>query len=173
MSSRISGVTLEVDPARLDQPVLAFLKDYWEKKRGAHAMPSRADIKPSEMKEYLGWIMLVDVLPGADDFRYRMIGSRVTEYFLTDSTGRTIREAFTPYGEAAVNAVLLIYRKAAQARVPVRAHGGAAWLGQSFLDFDALCMPLSDDGVTVNMIFGGFTFGMADTLKKSPPDPKA
>ena len=83
-------------------------------------------------------------------------------------------QAFAPYGEAAVNAVLLIYRKAAQERVAVRAHGRAAWLGQSFLDFDALCMPLSDDGVSVNMILGAFTFGMADTLKaKLPSDPQS
>jgi hypothetical protein len=163
MSPRALGVSFETDPAVLDNPVLAFLKDYWEMKRGARAFPARAHIKPGEMKEHLGWIVLVDVLP--DSFRYRMIGSRITEYFLTEATGQTVQEAFARYGEQAVACVLAAHRRTAQDRTILRAHGSAHWLGQSSFDFDALCLPLSDDGSAVNMVLCGFTFGMADTLK--------
>jgi len=110
MSPRLSGVSSEVDPQHLEHPVLSFLKDYWDQKRAGRAMPSRADIHPAEMKEHLGWIILVDVFPDFSDFRYRTIGSRVTQYFLQVSTGRTIKEAFASYGEAAVNAALAIHR---------------------------------------------------------------
>ena len=165
MSSRLSGVGAEVDPQNIEQPILRFLKEYWDKKRGARAMPSRADIKPSEMKEYLGWVILVDVLPGYDDFRYRTIGSRVSQYFLADSTGRTIREAFAAYGEGAVNAVVAVHRKAARDRVALRSYGGAGWLDRSFLDFDAIFLPLSDDGETANMVLSAFTFDQAALLR--------
>jgi hypothetical protein len=172
MSPRLSGVSSEIDPQHLEHPTLSFLKDYWERKRAGRAMPARADIRPAEMKEHLGWIVLLDALPDLADFRYRMIGSRVAQYFLTDSTGKTISEAFAPYGEAAVSAVLAVHRKSARDRVAVRSHGGAGWLGRSFLDFDSLYLPLSDDGVTVNMVLSAFTFDQAALLKARQPLPR-
>jgi hypothetical protein len=165
MTSRISGVNSEVDPRNLEHPVLRFLRDYWDSKRAGRIMPSRGDIKPSEMKEHLGWIILQDVLPDYADFRYRMIGSRVTQYFLGDSTGKTVSETFAPYGEGVVSGVLAVHRKAARDRVVLRSFGGAGWLGRSFLDFDALYLPLSDDGVTANMMLSAFTFDQAELLK--------
>jgi hypothetical protein len=136
MSSRLAGILNEIDPQNLQHPVLAFLKDYWDAKRGARAMPSRSDISPAEMKEHLGWVVLLDALPDYSDFRYRTIGSRVTEYFLSDSTGKTITEAFEPYGEAAVKGALWIHRKAALERVGVRAFGGADFVPRACLSHD-------------------------------------
>ena len=124
-------------------------------------MPSRADIKPAEMKEYLGWIILIDALPAFDDFRFRMIGTRVSQYFLDDATGQTMREAFAAYGDQVVNGVIATHKKTARDQVVVRAYGGAGWLGRSFLDFDAIYLPLSDDGEPVNMILSAFTFDAA------------
>jgi hypothetical protein len=165
MSGRLTGIHNEIDPQTLQNPVLAFLKNYWDLKRGGRKMPTRADIKPADMKEHLGWVILLDVLPDFQDFRYRTIGTRVTQYFLADSTGRTLREAFGAYGDAAVNGVMAVHRKAAQDQVVVRAYGGAGWLGRSFLDFDALFLPLSDDGVTANMVLSAFTFDIAQLLQ--------
>ncbi len=165
MSSRLSGIRNEIDPQNLQHPVLAFLKGYWDARRGSRAMPSRADISPADMKEHLGWIVLLDALPDYSDFRYRTIGSRVTQYFLSDSTGKTISEAFEPYGEAAVKGVLWLHRKAAQDGIGVRAFGGAGWLGRSFLDFDSLVLPLSDDGKTANKILSAFTFDISGLLQ--------
>ena len=164
-TGRISGVTTEIDPHTIDQPVLRFLREYWEGKRQGRAMPSRADIRPSEMKEHLGWVILLDVLPDFSDFRYRTIGSRVAEYFLADSTGKLMSDAFASYGEIAVNGVLAVHRKCARDKVVLRSHGGAGWLGRSFLDFDALYLPLSEDGETANMILSGFTFDQAELIK--------
>jgi hypothetical protein len=163
MSSRPRGVVFEIDPAHLEHPVLAFLKDYWERKRGSRPFPARADIMPAQMKEHLGWIVLVDVL--SDEFRYRMIGSRVSAYFLKQATGKTVSEAFAEYGQPAVDGVRALHRRTAREKVVIRASGGADWLGKPAFDFDALCLPLSDDGASVNMILCGFTFGLADTLK--------
>jgi hypothetical protein len=171
MSSRLSGILNEINPVELENPTLAFLKSYWDAKRGDRAMPARADIKPSEMKEHLGWVIVLDALPGFADFRYRTIGTRVTQYFLADATGKTLTEAFEPYGEGAVKGVIAVHRKTAADKVVVRAYGGAGWLGRSFLDFDALYLPLSDDGETVNMILSAFTFDASKLLQSrgGPP----
>jgi hypothetical protein len=172
MSRRLSGINTEIDPQNLQNPVLSFLKSYWDSKRGGRPMPTRADIKPADMKEHLGWIILLDALPDFSDFRYRTIGTRVTQYFLADSTGKTLSEAFGMYGEAAVNGVTATHRKAARDQVAVRCYGGAGWIGRSFMDFDALFLPLSDDGVTANMILSAFTFDLAKLLQ-SRAQPRA
>lgn len=171
MSSGATGIHTEIDPQKLQNPVLAFLKTYWDRKRGKRAMPARADIRPPEMKEHLGWIILLDVLPGAEDFRFRTVGTRVTEYFLTDATGKTVTEAFARYGDDAVKAVLATHRKVARDGVAVRVHGGAGLFDRAFLDFDALYLPLSDDGISVNMILSAFTFDLSELLKVRSAQP--
>jgi hypothetical protein len=172
LPARPSNVQSEINPQELRNPILAFLKQYWEDKRGQRAMPSRADIKPAEMKEYLGWIILVDALPAFDDFRFRMIGTRVSQYFLADATGQTMREAFAAYGDQVTRRVIATHRKSARDHVVVRAYGGAGWLGRSFLDFDAIYLPLSDDGATVNMILSAFTFDAAALIKAREGHPR-
>lgn len=171
MSSGATGVHTEIDPQNLQNPVLAFLKDYWDRKRGKRAMPARGDIRPSEMKEHLRWIILLDVLPGAEDFRLRTVGTRVTEYFLTDSTGKTVTDAFARYGDDAVRAILATHRKVARDAVALRVYGGAGMFGRAFLDFDALYLPLSGDGTSVNMILSAFTFDLSELLKVRPAQP--
>ncbi len=168
MSPRITGVFTDIDPQHLQHPVLAFLKAYWDQKRSSRLMPSRADIRPADMKEHLGWIILLDALSDGSDFRYRMIGTRVTQYLLADATGKTIAEAIAPYGEEAAATMLEFHRKAADGKVPVRAYGDADWLGRTFFELDALFLPLSDDGVQVNMILSAFTFAVSDGVKPPP-----
>jgi hypothetical protein len=158
MASRISNVGSEIDPPKLANPTLAFLRSYWESKRHGRAMPSRADIDPLEMKEHLGWIILADVLADYADFRFRLVGTRVTDYFGRDITGKTLSESYAAYGPAAQKMALAVYRKVARDRVVLRTFGNAGWLGQDFLEFDQLFLPLSEDGVRANMVMSAFTF---------------
>ena len=165
MTSSMVGVQSEIDPRILKHPTLASVRAYWDRQRGERAMPARSDIHPLGMKEHLGWIMLLDVLPAAADFRFRTVGTRVTEYFLHDATGKTVTEAFGRYGDAAVKAVLSTHRKVAREGVVLRIYGGAALFGRAFLDFDAIYLPLSEDGAAVNMILSVFTFDQSALLK--------
>ena len=107
---------------------------------------------------FIGWILIIEVLPDFSEFRYKLIGTLVTQYFFVDATGKTVSEAFAHHGQAAINAVKWVLRKVARDRVPVRAFGEAGWVAPGFEQFDALYLPLSDDGETVNMILHGFVF---------------
>ncbi|MBN9571278.1 MAG: PAS domain-containing protein [Alphaproteobacteria bacterium] len=158
------GVDITVDPAHLANPTLAVLLDYWNAKRGARPMPARKDIRPNELKEHLGWVNLVDVLPGGQDFRYRLIGTLVTEYFLAESTGQTVSQAFARWGSAVQSTVLQLFSATARNRKVIHASGAPNTLARGFEAYESLFFPLSDDGETVNVIMNAFVFDRPDVL---------
>jgi hypothetical protein len=84
---------------------------------------------------------------------------------LGDATGKTLREAFARYGEAATEGAVAGYAHVARNKVAMRLHGSAAWLHQPHLDFDSIHLPLSDDGKTVNMILSAVVFEPAAGVK--------
>ena len=167
---RLEKAYASVDPQELSCPTHKAVHAYWNEKRGSRSMPARADINPVELREHLGWIMMVEVLPEMADFRYRLIGTKVTRYFVKNSTGLTVSETFNPFGPGAVKGVQAVYRKVARDHVVVRAHGEANWLPdwksdpRGFPHFDSLMLPLSDDDQTCNMILIIFTFDYAHVL---------
>jgi hypothetical protein len=164
MAERLDNVGTEINPAAFENETLAFLHRYWNAKRGTRTMPSRADVKASELKEHLGWIMIMEVLPDCVDFRYKLIGTLVTQYFLGDSTGLTVTEAFAKEKNSSGKAVAAMFRKCARDRCVVRSFGDAGWIGQGFEKFDCLSLPLSDDGEMVNMILHAFVFDKSSVL---------
>jgi len=164
MSEKLSTVTTDVNPGHFENPVLAGLYAYWDGKRRGRAMPSRADIVPAEMKDYLGWVAILEVFPDLSDFRYRLIGTLVAKYWLHDHTGQTVSEAFAKSGPAAVKGVKAMFRKCAREHAILRSHGEADWIGRGFEAFECICLPLSDDGEHVNMILHAFVFDRSDVM---------
>jgi hypothetical protein len=168
MAHQPASAVVTENPARLDNPILDSVLDYWNQRRGARPMPSRADIRPGDLKAHLGWLCFIEASQEFDDFRFRLVGSRVAEYFLSDATGLTVREAYgaAQAGRSATDAVLWILRATCTRRVPMRVTGGGGeWRGHLFPDYDALYLPLSPDGVTANMVMCGFTFNYQAYLK--------
>ncbi|HXL98743.1 MAG TPA: PAS domain-containing protein [Rhizomicrobium sp.] len=164
MSEATAAGGFEIAPKQCQHPVLNFLHGYWDNKRGARLMPARADIKPTELKDHLGWISMLDVLPQARDFRYRLIGTLVTEYFFWDPTGKTLTEAFATQPARLRDAVLATFRCVVDNRAPLLAYGDAGWAGKGLEECEALYLPLSDDDKTVNVILHAFVFDQKKVL---------
>ncbi|HNB26587.1 MAG TPA: PAS domain-containing protein [Alphaproteobacteria bacterium] len=125
---------------------------YWQRKRGARRMPSRADIDPAEMKAMLPFMILVDVVydaAGKADFVYRLVGTREVEIRNGDPTGQRVAEAF--HGPSAENA-LGCYRQAVESRMPYLDDEYFAQADDRFGDEANLFLPLSNDDETVNMV---------------------
>lgn len=148
--------TFEIDPAVEEPDVLAFVRDYWHRQRGASAMPRRVDITPSHMKAHLPRILLADVV--GEDFRYRLVGSELQRSFAGNPTGRLMSETLAAFGQDTADQTVGMYRMVVERRAPLRVRAAGALYDQSPKLVDALLTPLSDDGVTVNMIFGTFMF---------------
>jgi hypothetical protein len=151
------GMGMEIGPQCAYHSSLQAIYEHWLSKRRGRQMPARGDLIIAELKQHLGWISLLDVLPGEDDFRYRLVGTRITLYFSADATGKTVREAFRLAPEAQEIMVALL-RQTVQTKTPIRTFGSLAWLGRDLEDFESLFLPLSDDGKTVNCIMNPFVF---------------
>lgn len=77
---------LVTDPVR-------FLFKFWNGKKldGEVGMRS-AELDPLDLLPAMGYIMVLDVLDGGRDFRYRLYGSKIAEIAKFDSTGLKISE---------------------------------------------------------------------------------
>jgi hypothetical protein len=154
----MGNIGAETNPASLENKTLDFLLRYWNEKRGDRAMPSRADIRPSELKEHLGWVMLVEALPDLSDFRYRLVGTLVTQYFLEDGTGKTVTEIFGARDDGVAQGIRFLFGACARDAIVIHGFGDADWMAPGYEKFDCICLPLSDDGKIVNMILHAFVF---------------
>ncbi len=170
MALEPNSLKVEVAPTSLANPILDYFLSYWHQKRCGAVMPSRASIRPNDLKVHMGWVILLDALPDYADFRYRLVGSRVTEYFLGDATGRTVREAYADAQapESFANEVVRLHRAVCRKQVPIHVHGGfGEWKRRVYPNFDALYLPLSDDGHTANKVLNAFIFDYTEYRKSA------
>jgi hypothetical protein len=61
---------------------------FWQQKRGGETMPTRGAIDPIGLWAWLGNLMLIEAAP-AGEFRYRVYGTGLAEYYGRDLTGKT------------------------------------------------------------------------------------
>lgn len=122
----------------------------WEERRRARPMPARADLPTEDLRPWLGHLILLDVLANGTDFRYRVYGSRLVDYFGVEHTGGTA--SMLPAETQAI--VPAEYATAWRDRRPhfVCYH---RTIRTESLPIAKLILPLSDDGETANMLLAG------------------
>jgi hypothetical protein len=169
-AAEVAGLAFTVDPGDIAQPILRPVLDYWERKRGARPMPARPDIDPLELKAHLPHLFLVEPLPGAE-FRYRLLGSEITERYGRNNTGKTVREIYADLPVVAdwLTGMLLAVTTGKR---PVLATGTLSAVRKEHIFSESLHLPLSDDGVNVTMIFGAARYSLrARAAEERPPGP--
>jgi hypothetical protein len=149
---------IEYNPSDLKHPTLAFLRAWWDGKRGSRRMPARIDLNPTEFRQHLSSLMTLEVIERGADFRHKIVGDDVADYFAWNAAGRTVTEAFQTQPEALRNVVLAIYRAVVHRQEPIYAVGDAGWAAKGIERCDVLHVPLSDNGKNVAMILSAFVF---------------
>ena len=147
----LERVSPEETEARIaaSHPDIRAMVDYWRMKAGSRRMPRRTDIDPGDIKAFLPRITLVDVVPDARRFVYRLVGTEEVASRGSDPTGRSVAEA---YFAASAEESLRYYEAVAQTGEPYcfrddyRAPDGA------LEKQDVIFLPLSEDGETVSII---------------------
>lgn len=130
------------------------LLSYWRDKRGARAMPSRADIRPAELRAHLPKLLLLDPVEDGD-FHIRLFGSQLVDTFGMELTGRRV-SMVRPEVVAAKWGQLA--RACVSSAGPVAAHTRMAAGERFHMFYEVLLLPLSSDGVAVTQILGHVRF---------------
>ncbi len=133
------------------------LYHYWDARRGTRPMPRRADVDPIEMRDWLSRMALIDVAAGGAHFRYRLVGTALTELRGSDPTGLTV-EAAWPADDAEI--ILAAYRQVVAQKAPVFCHPARQVGRDQDSAVGVMLLPLSSDGAQVDVILGYLNDGV-------------
>lgn len=132
---------------------LQGLLDLWCARRAGGRVPRRADLPFEDLKPWLGRIMLVEPIEGADDFRYRLFGTEVARELGRDLTGHSIRTFGDTLGDVFVD----VSREAFRDAQPIYLHYDPPET-MSFRRRSVLVLPLGE-GDVVTMLLVASVFG--------------
>lgn len=146
--------------AAIANPALLRMFDYWRARLRDGRLPSRGDIDPLDVPFIMGNLILVDAERpdgagrGRWRFRYRLAGSRLTQRYGFDPTGRYVDEHPDPNFRPILQAA---YESVAVSALP------SAYFRNEVIDgrvrvYDVLILPLSSDGANVTMIMSMMAF---------------
>ena len=122
---------------------------YWDSKRRGRAMPARADIEAGEIKDLLPGLMIVEVTVDERRYVYRLVGTREVAMRGRDPTGQSVVDKF--FGQSQEH-TLNNYDTVVRTKAPWRDATRVASADDRYIDDDAIFLPLSGDGETVNKI---------------------
>ncbi|HEY2445211.1 MAG TPA: PAS domain-containing protein [Rhizomicrobium sp.] len=125
---------------------------YWRSLCNGHAMPSRRDLSPRDMRGFLSHVNLVDVVPGTGnviDYIVSLQGTHARDVF-GHLAGRRLREMFPATLEQRWRNSFDLPRVAA---APVRLLTRASTVGKDWLVCEALLAPLGDRSGAVHALF--------------------
>jgi hypothetical protein len=140
-----------LDFSQLDSPRVHRFHDYWKARRSAeHAVPLRADVDPTDLRELLPNIVIIEVEQSPLRFRYRLVGTRVVEFNKLDFTGAYLGSIGWDEEQQLTDTCVDVV----STRQPLC--GFYSWTlktgATGKCEFGIF--PLSQDGVTVTQIFG-------------------
>jgi hypothetical protein len=141
-----------IDSGRFATAAVSKAYEYWRGKCTLGRLPCREDLIPEEMRVFLPHVFLVDVTHTPLTFRFRLVGTEITQLARKEYTGLAVdeqdygpdwRRVFDRYAEVVIG------------RCPQLDIWNAPWVSREFLRYERLIAPLSSDGRTINMLFGG------------------
>lgn len=168
---RARPITMVADPTDIDNPTLEFFLAYWREKRGSARLPLRSAFNSKDIGARLPWVTVADALPDYVDFRYRVIGSRIDEYFIASATGMTVTEAFATLSAPMGRLVLSMLQKTCIDGVPIRLMGPEFVVNDKYFpDYDTLYLPFSSDGEHADRAVNAFVFNAGKIFGTRAPE---
>jgi hypothetical protein len=131
---------------------------YWDSKRNGRLMPRRADLDPLDIPRFLPDICLVDVVPDARRYVYRLIGTNEAAMRGRDPTGLPVGEG---YFGTSKESVFLNYDAVTRTRAPRLDRDPSITSDHRFIQHESIFLPLSEDGQSVTMILVFTVYGPA------------
>ncbi|WP_341897882.1 PAS domain-containing protein [Ferrovibrio terrae] len=141
-----------VAEADLDARLIGLV-GYWASKRRGRRFPARSDLDPIELKPWLGYLLMVDVIRADDGglrFRYRLFGTEFVFYHGSDLTGHWLEDI----ANVGFRDELLTLYRGVVTDGTMRTLSYDYLIGDRRHRFQAVLLPLSSDGTTVNIVLG-------------------
>ena len=133
----------------ISHPAILRFLDYWNAKRGDRRAPSRRDIDPIEMRAFLPYILMLDVVGPEPRYRIRLMGTEYVRAVGADRTGCFAEEGLPPdhYERLRQEIDDVVTRFVLRYRI-----SNMAFQGRPYARFHRLMLPLSDDQAQVNIV---------------------
>jgi hypothetical protein len=135
-------------------PRLQRFYAYWDERRRGRPFPSRHDLDPADFGYILGYVTLVEVQHEPLCFRFRLHGSELVRHGGYDMTGKTIEEL---PGEENRRAFHDRCHSLLEGRQPQLVRSARALDGR-MMRFEAVWVPLSDDGHSIDMLMRALVY---------------
>ena len=153
---RTNEAGVKLDPSlAFDRAELKNLLQIWETLRRGRQMPARADLDLFDLKVHLGDLFLVDVEREPRRFRYRLVGTRITQAVERDATGKYFDEI---YAGSLLETWTEGHCRAVNEQAPLRVFSRTGDPYTRIYAYEGLLLPLAADGETVNMVLGELLF---------------
>lgn len=136
----------------ITHPLLRELYDFWLARRGPSGAMLRGDLDPTEIPQMLKSLILADVANGGHDIKYRLVGTEIVAAHGIDYTGKTIEELTSG---STLDFTRDLYGTVVRQAVPVFSQGHFRWAGKEHCWTKRLHLPLSRDGVEVDVVLVG------------------
>jgi len=137
-----------------ESPEIRQLVAYWNERRGERFAPSRADIDPTAIRWILPCLSMIDVIDGGQDFRFRLLGTRIVDGLGRDSTGRYFGEVYAGQPNVMERMRERMHR-VMRLKQPQYTRGTCYWQpDRAYKHFEDVNLPLSSDGTHVDIILG-------------------
>ncbi len=161
VTPRINEAGVRFDPSLgFERPELKDLLDIWNALRHGRRMPARPNLDPFAVKSHLGNLFLVDVEREPLRFRYRLVGTKITNAVRRDVTGRYFEDIYTG---RLLESMIEVQSWVVNERAPLRIFSRTGHPHTRVYAYDGLLLPLSADSETVNMVLGELLFTPAKT----------
>lgn len=131
---------------------LQQLRDYWQGLRGARSMPTRGEVDPLDIPKLLPNIVLIDVVGDPPQFRYRLIGTRITEMAERDATGRWLDSDL--YGDS-LDRVLWDLRACVAQAAPVAVRQAVQFIPKDWLVIESVVLPFGQSATSIEVLMVG------------------
>jgi hypothetical protein len=135
----------------ISSPQLRRLLADWHERRRGRNLPARRDFDVLDLKYMMGKLDLLEVLRDPLRFRYRVHCSLAVDRVGLNLTGKTI-DAYPEQDYAA--RLHAAFVEVTHSRMP-KLDAGYELINDKPIRFEALVLPLSDDGESVDMIMVG------------------
>jgi hypothetical protein len=144
------------------EPVHAVLRQvlaYWESKKGRRVAPLRGDIDPAEIAKLLPNVGLVEVERNPLRFRFKLAGHHIVSAYGMELVGRYLDQVGLDEQQHQIAAE---YKRVVENFEPICTIREYTRRDGRHVRYERLALPLSTDGRSVDMIFGGCVFDEAD-----------